>query len=167
MFQVNDTIIYGIQGVCKIVGIEEKAISGTRKDYFVLKPLSNEGSTLFAPTDNEAVLRKMRRVLSKNEIDALIDSMPHKQENWIEDERKRREVYKQIISSGDHAELIKMIKAIYLQKQEREAAGRRLHMADEQLFKQAEQILHEEFQYGLSLNTKDELITYISGRIGE
>ena len=30
MFQVNDVIIYGAQGVCKITNIEEKTVSGVK-----------------------------------------------------------------------------------------------------------------------------------------
>ncbi len=37
MFQVNDVIIYGAQGVCKIIGTDEKIINGKKKLYFVLK----------------------------------------------------------------------------------------------------------------------------------
>ena len=62
MFQVNDVIIYGTQGVCKIADTEEKMVSGKRKTYFVLKPVSDRGATIFVPTDNELVLKKMRRL---------------------------------------------------------------------------------------------------------
>ena len=36
MFKINDVIVYGSQGVCEIVDIEEKSIGGVRKNYFVL-----------------------------------------------------------------------------------------------------------------------------------
>lgn len=63
------------------------------------------------------------------------------------------------------ADLIKMIKAVYTHKKAREAEGKRLHMMDEQFFKNAEQILYNEFQYVLNLNSKDELMKYIFLRI--
>ena len=62
-------------------------------------------------------------------------------------------------------ELIRMIKSIYLHKQQREAAGKRLHVTDERFFKDAEQILYNEFQYVLKLNSKEELLSYIVARI--
>ena len=65
MFQVNDVIIYGAQGVCKIIGMDKKIINGKKKIYFVLKPVDDKGATVFAPTDNELVLSKMRRLLTK------------------------------------------------------------------------------------------------------
>lgn len=165
MFQVNDVIIYGAQGVCKITGTEEKTVSGKKKTYFVLKPVGDKGSTIFAPTDNELVLKKMRRLLTKDEIHKLIDSMRSENAVWVENENERRELYKSILAKGDHLELIKMIKAIYAHKKEREAEGKRLHMSDERFFKDAEQILYSEFQYVLDLEGKADLKTYIFARI--
>ena len=110
MFQVNDVIIYGTQGVCKITGKEEKMVNGTKKTYFVLKPVNEKSATIFAPTDNAFVLKKMRRLLTRDEIHGLIDSMPEENGLWVENENERKELYKSILSKGDHLELIKMIK---------------------------------------------------------
>lgn len=165
MFKVNDVIIYGAQGVCKIVDTEEKTVGGVKKTYYVLKPVGDKGSTIFAPTDNAQVLKKMRRLLTKDEIHKLIDSMGSENAVWIENENERKELYKSILARGDHLELIKMIKAIYAHKKEREAEGKRLHMSDERFFKDAEQILYGEFQYVLELSGKDDLMTYIFQQI--
>ena len=165
MFQINDVLIYGTQGVCKIVDIVEKTISGAKKRYYVLKPIDDRSATIYAPTDNEIVMKKMRRLLSTEEINALIDSMPDEDTVWIANNSERKELYKRIIISGDHLELIKMIKAIYTHKQERKAAGKRLHISDLNFFKDAEQILYHEFQYVLNLSSKDDLMAYILNRI--
>ena len=84
--------------------------------------------------------------------------------NWIANENQRKEKYKSIISEGNHKELIKMIKAIFFEKKEREAIGKRLHASDERFLKEAEQVLHGEFQYVLNLN-EDQLMAYIFERI--
>ena len=165
MFRINDVIMYGTQGVCQITAIEEKTVSGIKRSYFVVKPVNNTGATIFAPTDNEHILKKMRRLLSKEEIDALIDSMPDKNAPWIDNGNARKEHFRKILSDGNHLELIKMIKSIFAHKKEREAEGKRLHMADEHFLKDAEQILYHEFQYVLKLSSKEELMTYIFSRI--
>lgn len=165
MFQMNDVIVYGTQGVCEITGTEEKVISGKRKTYFVLKPVGENGSTIFVPTDNEAVLGKIRRLLTQDQIHQLIDSMGTDDALWMDDENARRELYKSILAKGEHAELIKMIKAIYIHKKQREAEGKRLHMSDERFFKDAEQLLYNEFQYVLKLHSKEDLLAYIFDRI--
>jgi CarD family transcriptional regulator len=127
--------------------------------------VGDKGSTIFAPTDNEVVLKKMRRLLTKDEIHKLIDSMRSENAVWVENENERKELYRNILAKGDHLELIKMIKAIYAHKAEREAEGKRLHMSDERFFKDAEQILYNEFQYVLDLNDKNGLMAYIFERI--
>jgi len=167
MFQMNDVIIYGAQGVCRITGTEVKSFGGARRTYYVLKPVNDPGSTIYAPTDNDAVRRKMRRLLTKEEIHHLIDSMPMENALWVENENERKELYRSILSRGDHLELIKMIKAIYAHKLERELEGKRLHMSDERFFKDAEQILYSEFQYVLDLKSKDDLMTYVLNRLEE
>ncbi len=164
MFKINDMIVYGSHGVCKIEGIEEKELMGTRKTYFVLKPVRSDTSTYFVPAENDMLLAKMRKLLSEKEINELIDSMANEQANWIADENERKEKYRGIIADGNHIELIKMIKAIFTEKKEKEATGKRLHASDERFLKDAEQLLHGEFQYVLNLN-KDQLMTYILDRI--
>lgn len=165
VLKVNDVIIYGSQGVCKIVDITEKSMTGAKKKYYVLKPVADQGATIYAPTDNAHVLKKMRRLLSEAEINQLIDSMPAETGIWVKNDNDRKEIYKQILAGGNHVELIKMIKAIYAHKKERETEGKRLHMVDGHFFKDAEQILYNEFQYVLHLNSKDELMQYIVNRL--
>lgn len=166
MFKVNDVIIYGTQGVCEIVDIERKSIGGTEKEYFVLRPMKDPGATIYAPKDNELVRRKMRRLLTVSQINSLIDSMPNEKTAWIDHVNERRECYKNLLASGDHAALIQMIKTIYTHRKEREAAGKRLHTMDENYLKDAERILYNEFQYVLQLSGKDALMNYILDRIG-
>ena len=164
MFKVNDTIMYGTQGICKIVEITQKDFMGTKKEYYVLKPINDAGATLFAPMNNEKVEAKMRRILSEEEIYELIETMPYEEANWIENENERKEKYKQIIAGGDRAELIKMIKALYFHKKKREADGKHLYLSDERFFKEAERIFYDEFQYVLKIQ-KEELMTFIFTRI--
>ncbi len=164
MYSVNDTIMYGTHGICKIVEIAEKDFMGTKKEYYVLKPMNDKAATLFAPVNNEKVESKMRRVLSEDEIYALIASMPKEEAQWITNENERKDKYKKIIASGDHTELIRMIKALYYHKQEREADGKHLYLSDERFFKEAERILYEEFQYVLKIR-RDELMDFIFEKI--
>lgn len=164
MFKVNDVVVYGAQGVCEIVGIDEQRIDGMNKQYFVLKPKGDAAATFYVPTWNEKALAKMRKVLTKNDVDALIDSMPSKRPAWIANENERREAYRKILAGGDHAAIISMIQALYFHKKEREAEGKRLHMSDEHFMKDAEQLLYNEWQYVLNVD-KAGLMAYIFERI--
>ena len=164
MFKINDVVVYGSQGVCEIVDIVEKKIDGASKSYFVLKPKTYRGATFFVPTWNEKAWGKMRKVMSKNDIDTLIDSMPTKTPTWIANENERKETYKKILASGNQAAIISMVQALFIHKKEREAEGKRLHMSDEHFMKDAEQLLYNEWQYVLNVD-KVGLMEYIFRRI--
>lgn len=164
MFQVNDVVVYSSQGVCEIIGIEEQKLGGEMKRFFVLKPKNAKSATCYVPTWNEKAWSKMRKVMTKKDVDALIDSMPNKQPIWIANENERKETYKRILASADQAAVIAMLQALFLHKQEREAEGKRLHMSDENFMKDAEQILYNEWQYVLNVD-KAGLMSYIFERI--
>ena len=164
MFKVNDTIIYGSEGVCQIVGIEENSFVGIKKTYYVIKPLGKGGSTTYVPVDSEILIARMRELLTKKEINELIDSLPDETIQWKPNERDRKEAYKNILASGNRVELLRMIHAIYLEKKRLEAVHKRLHMIDEHFLKDAEQVLYGEFQHVLKI-PQEEVIPYIVNRI--
>ena len=91
MFQINDTVMYGTHGVCKIEDITMKEFMGSQKEYYVLKPISDFTATLYVPTHNEKLLARMRRILSKQEVYQLIGMIKaiylHKQKRESEGKR--------------------------------------------------------------------------------
>lgn len=95
-------------------------------------------------------------------LNTLIDSMPDEETAWIANEAERRECYKSILASGDHLELIKMIKAIYLHKQELEANKKRLHVSDDRFFKDAEQLLYQNSSKMFMVNLLCDCIAIVS-----
>ena len=164
MFKIKDVVVYGSQGVCEIVGIDRQKVEGSIKEFFVLKPKNDKAATFYVPTWNEKAWGKMRKVMTAEDVNALIDSMPRNAPLWIENENQRRETYRQILTSGDQAAIIAMVQALFLHKKAREAEGKRLHMSDEHFMKDAEQILYNEWQYVLNVD-KAGLMDYILKRI--
>ena len=160
MYQVNDMIVYGAHGVCRIAEIEERDFNGSPIEYYILKPVYDEKATIFVPVLNDRLTAKMRRVLSKDEMEALIESMPKEGTLWVENERQRKELYKEIVSRGDRAELIGMIKALHLHQQKQLAKGRKLHSADERFLREAEKMLYDEIAMVLHIKP-DQVISYI------
>ena len=164
MFKIKDVVVYGSQGVCEIVGIDRQKVEGSIKEFFVLKPKNDKAATFYVPTWNEKAWGKMRKIMTAEDVNALIDSMPRNAPLWIENENQRRETYRQILTSGDQAAIIAMVQALFLHKKAREAEGKRLHMSDEHFMKDAEQILYNEWQYVLNVD-KAGLMDYILKRI--
>lgn len=164
MFQINDAVVYGSQGVCEIVDIAEKKIDGVARPYFILKPKTDSNATFYVPAWNEKAWSKMRKVMTQQDINALIDSMPNNTPVWITNDNERKETYRKILASGNQADIIAMIQALFQHKKVREAEGKRLHMSDEHFMKDAEQLLYNEWQYVLNVD-KAGLMDYIFSRI--
>jgi len=164
MFKINDTIIYGSEGVCQIVDIKENDFLGGKRTYYVIKPMGYNASTIYVPVDSELLVQKMHSLLSKNEINDLIDSLPKEPTHWIPNERERKEKYKELLSSGNRAELLNMIRTVHNERIKRESLHKRLHMIDEHFLNDAEKCLYSEFQFVLKLK-QDEVISYIMNRV--
>ncbi len=157
MYTVNDTVLYGADGVCTITAIVEKNIIGTKQLYYELHPIGRRDTVLFLPTDNEKTMAKLRRVLTRDEIITAIQGMPDEENIWIEKESARREEYARIIKSGDHRRVIRLIKTLYEHRESLMDSGHRMHAADENFLKEAESVLYEEFAYVLKIRREDVL----------
>ena len=93
MFQIGDVVLYGIQGICKINGIEVKQLGKTALDYYALTPIFNENTILFVPVDNEKLTSKMQKILTKKEAKQLIEAAGEIAVLEICDESAKREQY--------------------------------------------------------------------------
>ncbi|MBQ8276411.1 MAG: CarD family transcriptional regulator [Clostridia bacterium] len=163
-FRVDDTVLYGTEGVCRIAEISEQNFMGEPKLYYVLKPVYAGRSTVFVPLDNEALTAKMRRVLSPEEIYTLIRTMPSEEALSIDDDHARRDHCRAVLNGGDRAAMVGMIKALYLRKQRQETAGRKFHVADEHFLHDAEKILYDEFAHVLQIK-RDQVLPFILEQI--
>ena len=116
MYKIGDTVLYGREGVCKIKDIVTRKLNNIDKQYYFLTPLDDH-ITILVPTDNEEALSKMRKVLSKKDIYELIKTMPDNETIWINDKNIRKQKYNDIINHGNHEQLVKLTKTLYLNKQ--------------------------------------------------
>lgn len=165
MFQIGDTVLYGSDGVCTVSDITTRVFGKDKAEYYILTPIHQQRSVIYVPTASEKLLAKMRRVLSREEIKAIIDEVGTTDcQEWITDENARREHFKTILLSGDRRELMCMIKTIYHHGLTQKENGRKLHHTDEVMMKEAEKVLYDEFAYVLSMKP-DDVLPFIIGEI--
>jgi CarD family transcriptional regulator len=164
MFSIGETIIYGNHGVCKITAIQDMEIEDEVRPYYVLKPVFESNSTFYLPTGDEKIQGKMRRILSIEEIYALIKAMPDQDTIWIENENERKEQYKQILVENERSALVKLIKTLYLHQQELKEKGKKLRVSDERFLKDAEKVLYDEFAHVLDIK-REEVLPFIFEQI--
>ena len=101
MFEVGEYIVYGCKGVCQVEEITHIDIPGSNKDrlYYVLAPLEDRNGKIYAPTDNAKVA--MRKVITRQEAEQLIEEMPQIEELWVANEKQRELQYKEALKTCD------------------------------------------------------------------
>ena len=164
MYNRGEQVLYGSHGVCLIIDIEVKSVDKKEITYYVLEPLEQPGSRYYIPIHNKTAVTKLSRLLSAEELQALLVSIKNSDGGWILDEGKRKQHYRELINSGDRAALLGMIRALYRHKQEQIEAGRKFHLCDENFLHDAEKLLREEFSLVLEI-PKEQVGNYIAERL--
>ena len=163
MFQPGEVMVYGTSGVCRVEEITRLPGGDRKRMYYKLKPLWQDG-VIYAPVDSEKI--PMRRVISRQEAEALIDQMPGIQAAVCRGTTVQAlaQQYQSAVRDGGHQALIEMMKSIYLKRGQAEAKNRRLGMVDERYMKQAERMLYGELATALEI-PYDEVGGYITARL--
>ena len=152
MYKVGDLLVYK-KDVCEIIEIKEKYLRDM--DYYILAPIIDKSLKLQIPTSSSAI----RDLLTKEEIKKLINQIPTIETIKIESKNIENE-YKQLMQSGTHEDLIKIIKTTYLRNKERLDNNKKTTDKDNYYFNQAELYLYNEFSVVLNL-TYDETKEYV------
>ena len=164
MPRLGETVLYGTEGVCKVAEVCKMKVGHKKEEYYVLKPVHREGATVFVPVNNEALLAKIRPLLTKDEIDEMIDGINREERSWTEDAAERKAEFQGILTGGDRRELLGMIRLLYLRREMLQEKGKRLRTNDEQMLRDAEKLLNDEFALVLGISQR-EVPEYIRARI--
>lgn len=164
MFNVNDYIMYGSNGVCKVAEICTPKIFGAdnKRKYYLLHPVYKEADTIYTPVDNPQVA--MRKVISKNEADQLIKKMPTIGTISVGVDEKKERIFKTALHSCDNTEWIKLIKTIHVSKEEKAVIGKKICETEKIVQKTAEDLLYGELSISLEI-PKEQVEEYISNKI--
>lgn len=164
MFEKGEYVVVGNKGVCAVEDITTLNLSGVDKEreYYILKPVYVPGSTVYVPTDSAK--ESMRRVLTKEEVAHLIDEIPRIPLITTTNDKLLEQEYKGCMKTNSCEEWIKIIKTIYLRKQKRLEAGRKVTAVDAKYFRIAEDSLYGELAVVLNI-PKTEVESYITGEI--
>lgn len=166
MYQIGQRVLYGCHGVCEIVSMEARVIDRKNVKYFVLEPINQQGSRYLVPSESPVALSKLRPLLSRQELDALLASEEVRRDQWITDENARKQKYKELITGGDRAALLGMIRSLHLHKKMQQESGRKFHQCDENFMNDAQKLLTAEFALVLQIEPS-EVTEYILDAIGE
>ena len=152
-FRRGEYVKYSTNGVCLVEDINSTDFNPHAKGtiYYILRPISANSTTIFVPTDNELLVSKMRRILSKEEIDSAILSIYKDKIEWIDDKKERVNCFNEILKGDDPVQLLRMAGCIYVKREELVAKGKKLLSADASIFEQTEKLIENEFSFVLQI----------------
>ncbi len=161
MFAVGEYVVCGNKGVCSVEQITKLDISGVDKEreYYILKPLYLSGSTVYVPVDSSK--ESMRKVLGREEAQKLIEMIPQIPLIDITNEKFSEQAYRECMKTNKCEEWVRVIKTIYVRKQKRIKAGRKMTAVDARYGHQAEESLYGELAVALEIS-KDAVEAYIT-----
>ncbi len=164
MYLCGSQVVYGIHGVCNILDTEVRTIDRKKVEYYVLQPLDQPDARYYIPVANQTAVAKMMPILSKEGVHALLHGCEIGKQTWIADETQRKQYYKTLITSGDRAALIGMIRLLYQHKQEQLSNGKKFHISDENFLRDAEKLLSGELSLVLGI-PRNEIGQYIENEL--
>ena len=151
LFSVNDYVVYGSEGVCRVESIGKKDITGLdkEKEYYTLVPVYKSGK-IYTPTDSTIV---MRRVITKDQAQKLV---AHIKEISYEldvprDAKLAAAFYKELVRTYECEKLIKVIRHIFQKQRELIPLKKNLPAVDAKYFKMAQDILYGELGFALGI----------------
>lgn len=158
MFQKGDYLVYK-KDVCKVLEVKEKYFKDM--DYYILMPITDKSLKIQIPMNSQLI----RELITKERVEEIINSIPSI-EIIKTDSKSLENDYKQLMQSGTHEDLIRIIKTTYLRNKERIDNNKKTTDKDNYYFNQAELYLYNEFSVVLNM-TYDETKEYIISKVNK
>ena len=153
MFNIGDTIIYSVHGLCQIDDICEKTYSDVTRNYYVLHPLSQANLTISVPVDNDKVI--MLKTMNREQAEEILQSFNKPGIPWVEDVKKRKLQYNNIVKTGDRREIAKIANSLMRKNFEYSLDKKRMYDQDRRLLSTIQDLLFKELANSLDRSFED------------
>lgn len=155
MYRIDDHIMYGYEGVCRVVFVGHPNVSGLNpeREYYLLESVKR-GTQVYTPVDTKMA---MRPVLSCDEIQANFAQLTAASEptELPTDTKSAAEFYRTTLQTQNFLKILSLFKAL-LDRQKRQMEIRKtLSTTDLRFFKQAEDLLCGEICFVLGINSPE------------
>ncbi len=161
MFEVNEYVFYGSEGICRIDDIVDSPFSDVKTDvkYYVLHSTHGGNGTAYIPTEGASAL--LRPVMTKGDIEALLKDMasvPFFDECSL---KLLKEKYGEAIRSGDPTAWIRVIKTVTDRTVNGRDGGKKVSDAEKSFSETAKRYLFKEIGIVLDIS-EEEVRKYIT-----
>jgi CarD family transcriptional regulator, regulator of rRNA transcription len=156
-YQVNQEIVYPLQGVGKITAIEEKDFKGNPLLYYIVY-LEVTDMTVMIPVDKADELG-IRAIVSKNESSKALKLISEEHEPITADWKMRYQMNLDLLKSGSVMDIATVVRTLYHRSKIKE-----LPILERKLFDSALKLLVDEVSFSLE-KSKDEVENLIFSRL--
>lgn len=159
MYGRGDYISYSGHGVCRIVDVRSMDFGSGEQEYLVIEPIAPGNATIYLPASNPLLSFRMRPVLTREEIDAIIFSVKNDQMSWTADRKQRTLQFQQILSRRDTRELLLLASCLHKRKIEKGLPSSEL-----EILHKVEGMVEQEFSFALNIS-RAEIGQYIRDKL--
>ena len=159
MYGKGDYISYSGHGVCQIADIRSMNFGNGEQEYLVIEPIASGSATIYLPSANQTAQTRIRPVLTREEIDAIISSVKNDQMPWTADRKQRTLQFQQILSRRDTRELLLLASCLHKRKIEKGLPASEL-----EILHKVEGMVEQEFSFVLHIS-QSEIGQYIRDRL--
>jgi CarD family transcriptional regulator len=150
MFCKGDCIVYGTNGVCTIVEICSSPFGGgDMRVYYALKPLDDNASVIYTPAEGGRVV--IRPLVSKDEVESLLDRLNEVTNIVVHSEKQRRDAYRAAMAKASPEEYIRIIKTVEHRRESAATTHRHLAITDTEYERSAKYCLYNELSLVLNM----------------
>ena len=141
---IGDCVVYCGSEICRVSERVKRCFDGVNElSYLRLVPEESPSASYYVPEDKAE--ERIRPLLSRDEIMAVIDEMPCADAMWSDDRSERKQIFGEALRSDDYRQLLGIMKGLYLEKKKRSSGGKQLISSDERALSVAEKLMHKEF----------------------
>ncbi len=153
-FQTGEIVLYGTEGICKVIGTEEKRFGAEALMYYVLESVG-KGSRIFVPFSNPTLVGRIRRPLSGDQMQSLFASLSDLGEiTWIANDRERKTTYMALVANGKTEDLLALMKTVQNRRAALAEMGKKLYASDDRCYRDARSLLVAEMTLSLALDAE-------------
>ena len=166
VFVKGEYVVCGSKGVCMVEDVTKLDVPGMvgKREYYVLKPVYNHGTTVYIPVD--AGKESMRGVLSATEAKRLIRKMEEIAPICIDNDKMLEQEYRGCMRTNLCEEWVRILKTTHQRRVKRQEMGRKVTAVDAKYSRIAEDSLFGELAVALGI-PKDRVSDYIDKEIAK
>ena len=122
------------------------------RDY-VLHPLSQTNLTISVPVDNDKVI--MLKTMNREQAEEILQSFNKPGIPWVEDVKKRKSQYNNVVKTGDRREIAKIANSLMRKNLEYSLDKKRMYDQDRRLLSTIQDLLFKELANSLDTSFED------------